>query len=294
LKILLFGKNGQLGWELQQTLAPLGEVCAVDRAELDLQDVSALDALIRAQRPQAIVNASAYTAVDRAEQERDLAFQVNAHAPRVMAEAARALNAVLIHYSTDYVFDGQLGRPYVENDTPNPLNVYGRSKLAGEQAVQQAGGVYLIFRTAWVYSLRGDSFVRKVLQWSRSQPALKIVSDQVSNPTWARSLAEITGSILAGSKGELFDYVEEKRGIYHLAGSGYASRLEWAREILQLDPRKEEQTARELQPASTSDFPTPAQRPLFSALDCARFEAAFGLSLPDWKVSLRSAMGFVQ
>lgn len=294
MKILLFGKNGQLGWELQQTLAPLGEVCAIGRAELDLQDVSALDTLIRAQRPQAIVNASAYTAVDRAEQERDLAFQVNAHAPRVMAEAARALNAVLIHYSTDYVFDGQLGRPYVEKDTPNPLNVYGRSKLAGEQAVQQAGGAYLIFRTAWVYSLRGDSFIRKVLQWSHSQPVLKIVSDQVSNPTWARSLAEITSSILASSKGDLFDYAEEKRGIYHLAGSGYASRLEWAREILKLDPRKEEQTAREVQPAFTSDFPTPAQRPLFSALDCARFEAVFGLSLPDWKVSLRSAMGFIQ
>lgn len=290
MKLLLFGKNGQVGWELQRTLASFGEVYAAGREEFDLQNLSALDAFIRAQRPQVIVNASAYTAVDRAERERELAFAVNAHAPRVMAEAAHSLKAVLIHYSTDYVFDGELGRPYVERDAPNPLNVYGYSKLAGEQAIQQAGGAYLILRTAWVYSLRGDSFVRKVLQWSRSQAALKIVSDQVSNPTWARSLAEITGSILAGIKGELFDYVMERAGIYHLAGGGYASRLEWARKILELDPQKEAQTARELLPASTSDFPTPARRPLFSALNCSRFERAFHLSLPDWKESLRSAM----
>ncbi len=294
MKILLFGKNGQLGWELQQTLAPLGELYAVGRAELDLQDLSALAAFIRERRPQVIVNASAYTAVDRAEQERELAFQINAHVPRVMAETAHSLKAVLIHYSTDYVFDGGLGRPYIESDAPNPLNMYGHSKLAGEQAIRQIGGAYLILRAAWVYSLRGDGFVRKVLQWSRSQSVLKIVSDQVSNPTWARSLAEITSSLFANTRNDFLNYVQEKAGIYHLAGSGCASRLEWAREILEFDPRKEEQAARELLPALTSDFPTPARRPLFSALNCSRFERTFHLSLPNWKESLRLAMKPVQ
>src|SRR3990170_3697309 len=168
MKIILFGKNGQLGTELQRVLAPFGEVTAVDYQEIDLRDASraALETFIRLQKPQAIVNASAYTAVDRAEQEQELAFQVNSRAPGFMAELARELNAVFIHVSTDYVFDGTLGRPYVETDTPNPLNVYGKSKLSGEQAIQKAGGAYLILRTSWVYTLSmsagsmgGDSFV---------------------------------------------------------------------------------------------------------------------------------------
>ena len=289
MKILLFGKNGQVGWELQRTLAPLGEVCAVDREELDLQDLSALEKFTREQRPQVIVNASAYTAVDRAEQEQELAFQINEHAPRVMAEVARSLRAPFIHFSTDYVFDGELGRPYVEDDATNPLSVYGHSKLAGEQAIQQVDGTYLILRTAWVYSLRGDSFLRKVMEWARAHPTLKIVSDQISNPTWARFLAETVSLLIAKSGNDPSPYFQERSGTYHLAGSGYASRFEWAQEILTLDPKREEQIVRELQPALTSEFPTPAKRPLFSALDCTEFERVFGLGLPNWKQGLALA-----
>jgi len=291
MKILLLGNTGQLGWELQRALQPLGEVAAFDYPEIDLADAAALRATIHQQRPNLIVNATAYTAVDKAESEAALAHAINAAGPGVLAEGARDLNAALIHYSTDYVFDGAKGRFYVETDAPNPLNVYGQSKLAGEQAIQDVGGAYLILRTAWVYSTRRDSFVAKVLQWSRKNENLKIVSDQVSNPTWARMLAGITALLLAQAGPDRVGYFNEKRGLYHLAGSGYASRFEWAQRILENDPHKDEQITRALEPAATADFPTPAQRPLFSALDCARFEQTFGLRLPEWQAALRLAMG---
>lgn len=291
MKIVLFGgKYGQLGWELRRTLAPLGEVLAVDRDDLDLRDAPALEAFLREQAPRLIVNASAYTAVDRAEQERDLAFAINEHAPRAMAEAARSLGAGLIHYSTDYVFDGSLGRPYIETDTPNPLNVYGRSKLAGEQAIQQAACPHLIFRTAWVFSMRSESFVAKLLEWSRQKSELRVVDDQVSNPTWARMLAEATALLLAGGGEDMPAYIEEKSGIYHLAGWGFASRFEWARQILANAPGWTEQRVQAIQPARTDEFPTPATRPLFSALDCSRFERNFGLRLPPWQEALLRCM----
>ena len=291
MKILLLGKTGQLGWELQRSLQPLGEVAAFDYPEIDLANAASLRGMVRQQRPELIVNATAYTAVDKAESESELAHAINAVGPGVLAEEARNLNAVLIHYSTDYVFDGAKGQPYVESDAPNPLSVYGQSKLAGEQAILAVGGAYLILRTAWVYSTRRDSFVAKVLQWSRKNENLKIVSDQVSNPTWARMLAEMTGLLLAQSGPDRAAYFNEKRGVYHLAGSGTASRFEWAQRILENDPQKSEQIVRSLEPAATADFPTPAQRPLFSALDCALFEQTFGLRLPDWQSALRLAMG---
>jgi len=290
LKIVLFGKHGQLGWELRRTLAPLGEVVAVDREDLDLQDAAALENFLLEQAPRVIVNASAYTAVDRAEQEQELAFQINARAPGVMASTARSLGAGLIHFSTDYVFDGTLGRPYVESDATNPLNVYGRSKLAGEQAIQQAGESYFIFRTAWVYSLRGDSFVTKILEWARQKSELRVVDDQVSNPTWARMLAETTALVLARAGADVPAYLAEKRGLYHLAGSGFTSRLEWARWILSSDPNPTEQLVQSIQPARTDEFPNPAVRPLFSALDCTRFEETFDLRLPPWNEAFQRAM----
>ncbi len=286
MRILLLGKNGQLGWELRRTLASLGTITALDYAELDLLNADALRNTCREMRPELIVNASAYTNVDKAEVESETAYAVNGNAPGILAEEAERLGAPLIHVSTDYVFDGQQARPYVESDAPNPLNVYGNSKLAGEQAIQAIGGSYLILRTAWVYSLRGNSFVNKVLQWSRQNETLRVVDDQVSNPTWARLLAEATAQVLAKGR----DVVREHRGVYHLAGGGYASRFQWAQEILQLDPQREAQVSKQLLPASTRDFPTPAQRPLFSALDCSRFESTFGLCLPDWKQALRMAM----
>jgi len=286
MRILLLGKNGQLGWELQRTLAPLGEITALDYVELDLQDFDTLRQTVRGLRPELIVNASAYTNVDKAESESEKAYAINGTVPGILAEETARLNAALIHYSTDYAFDGAKGRPYSETDAPNPLNVYGKSKLEGEKAIQAVGLAYLILRTAWVYSLRGNSFVSKVLQWSRQNETLRIVDDQVSNPTWARMLAEVTALVLA--KGS--DLIRERQGLYHLAGGGYASRFEWAQEILKLDPNRDQQAVKHLLPAATRDFPTPAQRPLFSALDCSHFENTFGLCLPAWKDSLSMGM----
>lgn len=291
MRILLFGKNGQVGWELQRTLASLGEVIALGQAEADFSRPESLRQIVRQVRPQVIVNAAAYTDVDGAESEADLAMTVNATAPSVLAEEARRIHAVLIHYSTDYVFDGTKGSPYVESDVPNPLSTYGRSKLEGEIAIQAAGGAYLILRTAWVYSLRGENFVTKVLKWAREKETLRIVNDQISNPTWARMLAEVTAQLLVKSQRDIYNWGRSHSGIYHLAGSGYASRLEWARLILELDPNRHEQMVKEMLPAPTSDFPTPARRPLFSALNCERFIAAFGLYLPPWEKALQIAMG---
>jgi len=286
IKILLLGKTGQLGWELNRTLLPLGNLKVVDYPEINLAETQSLRAVVRASAPDVIVNAAAYTAVDRAESERDLAFAINATGPDLLAEEAKRLGATLIHYSTDYVFDGMKGVPYVETDLPHPLNIYGESKLAGEQAVQAVGGNYLIFRTAWVYSTRRDSFVTKVLQWARQNETLKLVDDQLSNPTWARTLAEVTGLILVRGR----KYIEERKGLYHLAGGGYASRLEWAKEILALDLNPAEQVVKEILPAFTKDFPTPAVRPLLSFLECGKFENTFGLHLHNWKQTLLLAM----
>jgi dTDP-4-dehydrorhamnose reductase len=290
MNIVLFGKNGQLGWEFQRTLPLLGDVVALDREDLDLCDLQALQTTLNEWKPGLIINASAYTDVDRAEKEADLAMKINALAPGIMAETSRKLGAVLIHYSTDYVFDGQKGSPYSEADSTNPLNMYGKSKLQGEEQIKQAGGTYLILRTSWVYSLRGNSFVNKVLGWSRKNSLLRIVDDQVSNPTWARLLAEITILLLARHQGNQFEKIREGRGVYHLASSGYTSRYEWAKQILANDPKRSEQIVRSIQPGRSEEFPTPALRPLFSALDCTRFENTFGLRLPPWDRSLALAM----
>jgi dTDP-4-dehydrorhamnose reductase len=291
MRILLLGKFGQLGWELCRTLAPLGEIVSIDYPEIDLSaDESTIRETVREIAPNLIVNATAYNAVDRAEQEYEIATMINARAPGLLAEEALSLGAALIHYSTDYVFDGSKGDEYIEMDEPNPLGAYGRSKLEGERSVVQVGGSYLILRTSWVYSLRRESFVTKVLQWSRQQSTLRVVSDQVSKPTWSRMLAETTAQLLAGAKLDVAGWISERRGIYHLAGSGKASRLEWAQAILKYDPRKEEQLTQEIVPAKTSDFPTPAQRPLYSPLSCKKFTSIFKLRLPDWEEALRLAM----
>lgn len=286
MRILLFGKNGQVGWELQRTLAPLGEVVSLGRAEADLSQPGGPRQAVRQTHPQVIVNAAAFTDVDRAESESGLAMTVNGSAPGVLAEEAKALKALFIHYSTDYVFDGMKGTPYTEEDVPNPINMYGRSKLAGEQAIRSAGGAYLILRTAWVYSARRDSFVTKVLQWARQNETLRIVDDQISNPTWARMLAAVTGLLLARG----VEYVKERKGLYHLAGSGFASRFEWAKQIVKLDPNRHEQKVKEILPAPTSEFPTPAQRPLFSALTCELFSQTFGIEMLMWQDALMLAI----
>ena len=290
MKIILFGKNGQVGSEFHEILPILGEVISLGRNEVDVSDLDALQKTLKELKPDLIINASAYTEVDRAEKEFELAMKVNAVAPGVMAEVARKISAVFIHYSTDYVFDGKKDQPHTENDPVNPLNVYGKSKLAGEENIKQAGDAYVILRTSWVYSLRGESFVNKVLKWARKNETLRIVTDQISNPTWARMLAETTSLMIANHKADLLENIRERRGVYHLAGGGYTSRYEWAKQIVANDPNRTEQVVRNIEPALSEEFPTPAVRPLFSALNCTHFEKTFGLQLPDWTSTLELAM----
>lgn len=291
MKIVLFGKNGQLGWELQRLLPTFGTLTTLDREELDLANPAAVRDYLLAARPHLIVNASAYTEVDRAETLPELALAVNAASPGAMAGAARELGAGFVHYSTDYVFDGTATRPYVETDAPHPLNEYGRSKLAGEQAVQAAGGAHFIFRTSWVYSLRGNSFVNKVLGWARQHTTLKVVDDQIGSPTWARLLAEATVHALTpADAAPLFNWMRDRAGLYHLTGAGSASRFEWAKAILARDPHPTEQRVQTIEPVASREFPTPATRPLYSVLDCSKFSRTFNLTLPPWEDSLTQAM----
>lgn len=289
-RILLLGKFGQLGWELHRSLAPLGDIMAVDYPEINLLEIDNLVALIRQTRPEIIVNATAYTAVDQAEIEPEVAEAINSLAPGRLAELAIENNSAIIHYSTDYIFDGSKGSPYFESDTPNPLGIYGSSKLGGERAIEEVDPAYLIFRTSWVYSLRRESFVTKVLDWARTQSELRIVDDQVSNPTWCRTLAGATALLLAKSGNKPAAWINERRGLYHLAGDGFASRLEWAKLILDLDPQRGQQVVSSLEPAKTSEYPTPAQRPLFSALNCDKFSDTFSIRLPKWQDALELAM----
>lgn len=301
MKILLLGKLGQLGWELQRALSTLGQVIALDYPEIDFTSLEDLRRLVLDVRPQAIVNAVAYTAVDKAEQEADLADKINGIAPGILAEAAMQVGAVLVHYSTDFVFDGNSTRPYVETDSPNPLSAYGRSKLLGEQAVERAGGSAITLRTSWMYSPRRDNFLKKVLEWSRTRPSLRIVTDQVGSPTSARMLAEATAQMLAqalrgcpstgSGRSEdnkfLLEWFGERSGIYHLGGEGIVSRYDWALRILQDDLYPEQQVVKEVLPALSSDFPLPALRPAYSALNCDRFAETFGLRLPPWQEAQR-------
>jgi dTDP-4-dehydrorhamnose reductase len=288
--ILLLGKFGQLGWELHRSLAPLREVVAIDYPDINLLELDSLVQIIRRMHPEIIINATAYTAVDQAEIESEVAGAINATAPGKLAELAKENKSALIHYSTDYVFDGLKGSPYLESDTPNPLGIYGSSKLAGERAIAEVDAATMVFRTSWVYSLRRDSFVIKVLDWARTQSELRIVDDQVSNPTWCRMLAEATALLLAKSGNNPAAWINERRGLYHLAGDGFASRLEWAKLILDYDPQRDQQVVSSLEPAKTSDYPTPAKRPLFSALNCEKFTDTFSIRLPKWQDALELAM----
>ena len=287
MKFLLIGRNGQLGWELQRTCMTLGEVVATDYPDVDISQAAALRELIRTVKPDILLNPAAYTAVDKAESEIDLARKVNSIAPAIMAEEMQKLGGALIHYSTDYVFDGDKGTSYVESDATNPINAYGITKLEGEQAVQSVAGTALTFRTCWVYSLRVGGFVNKVLGWARQQEVMRIVDDQIGSPTWARMLAEATAHVIARGGSDPLAYLQQHSGLYHLAGAGAASRYEWANEVIDQDPKKEEQVVRQILPAKSDEFPNPAQRPIYSALDCSKFERTFGIPLPDWKISIK-------
>jgi len=290
-KILQIGTKGQVGWELLRTCAPLGEVVALDYPEVDLSDHNGLRRLVQKIKPNIIINAAAYTNVDKAESEPELARAINAIGPGVLAEEAKKIDAVLVHYSTDYVFDGTKGSAYVETDPTNPLNEYGQTKLEGEQAIAASGCVNLVMRTSWVYSMGQGGFVTKVLTWAREQEVMRVVDDQISSPTSARTLAEITALILAQGRGDVFGYLQENGGLYHCVGSGSCSRYEWAKAILDLDPKKEEQIVQRLEPAKSSEFPVPADRPMISVLNNEKLEQTFSLRLIPWEVMLALTMG---
>lgn len=286
-RILLIGKYGQLGWELRRTLAPLGSVFAFDLPEIDLAEPAKAKQLALNLKPQIIVNAAAYTAVDKAEIEPDLAMQVNGVAPGALAEAAKQLDALLIHYSTDYVYDGTKTEPYVETDKTNPINVYGRTKLAGDLAVQATGCKHLIFRVCWVYSVRGKSFMRKIMQLAQQQETLRVVADQIGCPTWARLIAEATSLALkhALAKGNL----EEFTGLYHMATAGATTWHGFATAILKEMPPTEVKCTK-IVPITTAEYPTPAKRPAYSVLSCRKLANTFGISLPHWAEALALAM----
>lgn len=286
-KILLFAKNGQLGWELQRALAPLGEVIALDYPEVDFTKPADLSAMVKEVSPDFLINPAAYTAVDKAETDRKTAFLVNRDAVKALAESAAELNIPFIHYSTDYVYDGTKGSPYIETDATNPLNVYGQSKLEGDLAVLEAGGVGMVLRTSWVYSMRQGGFVTKVLQWAREQETLRVVDDQISSPTSARMLAEVTALLLAKISEHSFEWLQDRTGIYHCAGGGACSRYEWAQKIIELDPHKEEQKVQRLERAKSSEFPMPADRPMISVLNSDKLSEVFGLRQPNWEIALR-------
>lgn len=284
--ILVPGKTGQTGWELRTTLAPLGTVVALDRGEMDLASPDSIRRAIRDTKPEIIVNAAAYTAVDKAESEPDLAMQVNGIAPGVMAEEAKRLGALLVHYSTDYVFDGTKMRPYVEDDPPNPLSQYGRSKLAGERAIASSGAAHLIFRTSWVYAARGHNFLRTILRLARERTELRIVDDQVGAPTSARFIAEATAQVLR-QVGDGHMAIAEHAGIYNLTGTGAVSWCGFASAVLAEAKAQLGMTPPNLIPITTAEYPLPARRPPNSRLDNSKLAATFGLTPPPWDKMLK-------
>jgi len=283
MKILITGANGQVGWELQRALAPLGELLALGHAQLDLADADAIRQALRHAAPDLILNAAAYTAVDRAEQEPELAQAVNGIAPGILAEEAQRLQAALVHYSTDYVFDGGKGAPYEEIDAPHPLSVYGATKLAGEKAIAAVDCAHLILRTSWVYGARGKNFLLTMQRLAREREELRVVDDQHGAPTWSRMLAEATLSIVSQClhKGGVAERLRDKGGLYHLSAGGQTSWFGFASAIVQQSEKPPRMT-----PISTAEYPLPAARPAYSVLSNDKIARHFGIRLPDWRDSL--------
>ena len=285
MKILLTGKTGQVGGELNSILKDMGELVSVGREQLDLSKIDSIEPAVLDILPDIIINAAAYTAVDNAEEEPDLAMTINGVAPGVLAKAAKKIGASLIHYSTDYVFDGRSDTPYREEDITCPLSIYGKSKLAGEKNIAEAGIPYLILRTSWVYSLQGKSFLRTIKQLSEEKDTLRIVDDQIGAPTWARSIALATRKIL---KQYLRDGSDPSlSGIFHLTCQGKSSWYDFAKEILNISSTSQNT---QLLPIPTSEFPTPATRPLYSLLSNDKLEKVFGFKMPHWHDSLKDCI----
>ena len=303
MKILLLGANGQVGFELARSLAPLGELHAATRAgpapshfvaqvKVDLADPATLEQALRDVAPDIVVNAAAYTAVDRAEDEPELAARTNEHALGVLGAWAARARALVVHYSTDYVFDGQGTRPYREDDATAPLGVYGRSKLAGENALRQSGCDHLILRTAWVYAARGHNFLRTMLRLASERDSLRVVNDQRGAPTTARLIADLSAQVLA--RWSVFD-AERKRaalGTYHVCAAGECTWHEFARAIFAAAHAASLiRRPLEVVPIASAEYPTKARRPAYSVLDTARIRAAFGIHLPPWRDGLDAVIG---
>jgi dTDP-4-dehydrorhamnose reductase len=302
-KILLTGKNGQVGAELAAMLPKLGEVVALDRQQLDLSKPDDVRRAIREIRPALIVNAAAYTAVDQAENEEALARAVNADAPALMAQEAKKIGAGLVHYSTDYVFDGSSRSPYEEDDPPNPVSVYGKTKLAGERAIQDVGLPHLIFRTAWVYGTRGRNFLLTILRLASQREELRIVADQIGAPTWCREIARGTISVLgrfsADRQGELS--LPMTCGVYHMTAAGVTSWYGFAEAIMQETSQASPNLpwlaaatggtliAKRISQITSEQYPTPARRPAYSVLSNSRLAQHFGVQLTEWRTQLHSA-----
>jgi dTDP-4-dehydrorhamnose reductase len=294
IRILITGECGQVGEALQRTLAPLGEVYAPTLEELDLTDTEATCRAVREFRPRWVVNAAAHTAVDKAESEPELAFALNATAPEVLADEAKKIGAAMVHYSTDYVFDGSKETAYVESDSTGPLNVYGQSKLAGEVALSASGVPYLTFRTSWVYGATGNNFLRSILRLAREREHLRIVGDQHGAPTWSYDLARLTAHAIAQIEGvaaqkkcSLQEAALPVSGLYHASGGGettwYGFALQAIAELQTMEPDTRLATVEAI---TTAEYPTPAKRPANSQLDCTKLEQSFGWRMLNWQQSL--------
>lgn len=288
MKILLLGRNGQVGQALEKILAPRGELLALTRQQLDLADSNAIRAIIQKFRPEVIVNAAAYTAVDKAESEPELALAINGTAPGIMAEEAARLNALLVHYSTDYVFDGTKSAPYTELDIPHPQNIYGHSKLAGEQQICTRASRYLIFRTSWVYDQQGKNFLTTIKRLGGQRHELTIVNDQLGAPTWSGEIARTTSNAI--EKYLTHTSSQQINGIYHLTAQGQTSWFDFARAAEKYGLFSSLAHPPTLRAISSAEFATTAKRPMYSVLSNAKLLAQFGLQLPDWEISLRKCL----
>jgi dTDP-4-dehydrorhamnose reductase len=280
-KILIFGRVGQVGWELRHKLACLGEVKSVDFPEIDFSKPDTIRDTVRTVQPKVIVNAAAYTAVDKAEAAPEPAWAINASGPGVIAEEAKRLGSLLVHYSTDYVYDGFKQGPWIETDAPNPLNVYGKTKLAGDEAIQAVGGEYLILRTSWVYGARGSNFLLTMLRLAKERPELRIVDDQTGAPTTSECIAQATADILAQLLAPAGGGLAGRSGVYHLTSSGATTWFGFAKEFLSKLP-----SCPILTPIPSSQYPVPAKRPVNSVLCCDRLAQTFGVRLPAWEYAL--------
>jgi dTDP-4-dehydrorhamnose reductase len=285
MRLLVTGRDGQVGWELQRALAPLGEVIACSRAEMDLSQPQSLRDKLRSIKPDWIVNAAAYTAVDKAEQEEVLATTINGEAPGVLAEEAKKLGAGFVHFSTDYVFDGTKATPYAETDPTNPLGAYGRSKLAGEKSVQAAGGRSWIFRTSWVYAPRGKNFMLTILRLAKERPRLRVVADQFGAPTTAKLIAETTAAFIGKQIKQASD-----AGLYHLTAGGRTSWHGFAEAIVKGGAARGLCNDVPIDPITTAEYPLPAKRPGNSVMDSKRLQEAFGLVMPAWRSGLDACL----